>query len=148
MLSRPRLLLQAKAAPLPRRRRPPARPGPVDSLGRRIRRDLDQVAVGIAAIDGADWPESARAHGWPDLDLHPHRSEMRYHFVGLRFSNETKIVTPGRDRAAREPALLALIEPAHIHLLIAPAEHQPLAVGECLTAHPQGTFVPGDGRLA
>src|SRR5436190_19766110 len=71
-----------------------------------VRGNLDQVAVGIAAIDRHDRAQRALLVGRAFLDRDAARLEMFDHLQRRRAGQETEIVAARRDRLPGEPFLL------------------------------------------
>ena len=71
-----------------------------------VRRDLDQIAVGIAAIDRDDDAHGAVLFAGPFLDGDAAAPEMVRHLLRRRPGQEAKVVAARRDLPAGEPLLL------------------------------------------
>src|SRR4051794_18668271 len=99
----------------------PHRVRDTDTLTRtlRIRRNLDQAAVGIPAIDRAQRPARALFCYRPLFDCHAAGVEMRDHRCGGRPGKKAEIVTARGLVVGGEPFDLVGVARPHIDLLAA-----------------------------
>src|SRR5688500_18819759 len=84
-----------------------------------VGRDLDQVAVGIAAIDRDDGAQRAHLLAGPFLDGDAATPEMLRHLLRRGLGQETEVVAAGRDLPSGEPLLLCRRVGPQVDLLAA-----------------------------
>src|SRR6185437_6166213 len=81
--------------------------------------NLDQVAVGVAAIDRTQRAARALSGNRALLDRHAARLEMRHHLIRGASGEKAKIVAADGFMVHREPFDLVGIAWTHIDLLLA-----------------------------
>src|SRR5436190_4200532 len=115
-----------------------------------VRRDFDQIAVGITAIDRDENAERAVLLAGPFLDGDTAALEMVRHLLRRRFGQEAEIVAAGRDGAAGEPLLLRCRLGPQVDLLPAEMHRGHFPAGSRLgdhALHAEHALVPGGGDL-
>src|SRR4051794_35965888 len=87
-----------------------------------IRRNLDQAAVGVAAVDRAQRAARALLDDRALFDGDAAGGQMRDHLVRAHRGEEAQVVAAGRLMVAGEPLHLVGVARAHIDLLVAELE--------------------------
>src|SRR3984893_2631026 len=107
-----------------------------NDASRLIRRNLDQAAVGIPAIDRQDGAARALLFARAFLDRDAVRLEMRDHLVRRARREEAEIVAAGGLMIGGEPLHLVGILRSHIDLLVAEYQRGPPGLARAGIEHP------------
>src|SRR5947209_16471146 len=112
-------MLAAPPSPFPL---PPAGKGSPASIRRssvQIGRDLDQVAIGIAAIHRPDRAERALAPARAEFDLHAACVQVLDHLLRADGGDEAEVGVAGLGAGAGRPLALVVVMRAQVDLLAA-----------------------------
>src|SRR5450631_2100949 len=113
---------------------------PMTTISRRapilIRRNLDQAAVGIPAIDRAQRAAGALFCHRTFLDRHAACGQMRQHLFRRAGGEKAQIVAAGGFMIRSEPLDLVRIPRPHIDLLIAEHQRRPWRFARARIEHP------------
>ena len=125
--------------------------GIADGRSIRIGRDLDEVAVGIAAVDGADRAARALLAHRTLLDRHPAGGEVGDHRLGVAAREEAEIVAAGGGVETGEPFNRIGADRAQVDLLVPEGDRRATRLAgarlEVLPRDAQGRLVPGGAGL-
>src|SRR5580658_6803441 len=107
-----------------------------------IRRNLDQIAVWIAAIHRLDRAQSASPLDWPLRDRHATIVQMSDYLIRRHGGDEAQITRAGLVGLPGRPGINVVVMRAEIDLLAAKFQRGAIFGAENLALHTEDTLIP------